>query len=144
MRVSQCRTCDSRAIGTAHLSHSRCTHRKVLRLAFGDTESTSDARSLLGGGEDNRERKGETDGFFSTARRTSISFWSTPTVIRVRHSRRLAFVPLSWYRPDTGDLDSLAEEIYPTFDNRSFARSYVRSLVRSPRRNWLDESIKGR
>lgn len=62
-----------------------------------------------------------------------INFWSAPTVIRVRHSRRLAFVPLSWYRPDTtGDLDSLAEEIYPTFDSRSSAcsaRPFVRSLV---------------
>lgn len=59
------------------------------------------------------------------------SEWSAPTVIRVGHSRRLAFVPLSWYRPDTDDLDSLAEEIYPTFDSRSFARLLVRSFVRS-------------
>jgi len=65
------------------------------------------------------------------------SFWSAPTVIRVRHSRRLAFVPLSWYRPDTGDLDSLAEEIYPTFDSRSFVRSFVRSLARSVARSFV-------
>lgn len=62
--------------------------------------------------------------------RVPAANWSAPTVIPVRHSRRLAFVPLSWYRPDTGDLDSLAEEIYPTFDSHSFARLLVRSLVR--------------
>lgn len=47
------------------------------------------------------KQQGETrdrDLFFFR-RAVPISFWSAPTVIRVRHSRRLAFVPLSWYRP---------------------------------------------
>jgi len=87
------------------------------------------------------EKKGEREKVSFFRLPNDPSFWSAPTVIRVRHSRRLAFVPLSWYRPDTGDLDSLAEEIYPTFDSRSFVRSFVRSLGRSLARSSIHLNV---
>lgn len=86
-----------------------------------------------------RKEQGETETELFSARRAArarqLLVSSDCNTREAQSKTRLcpAFVVSTRY---TGDLDSLAEEIYPTFDSRSSARSLARcSFARSLRRN---------